>query len=183
MEKSEKKKDVKKEIREWIIIVVIGIAAIFVIRNFGFRITEVKGASMIPNYIHGEYVFTDILTCKIKGPSKNDIVICEYNDGVDGENLIKRVIGCPGDEINIFYDSEEELYKTVVNGEVIDEDYINEPMLTCGDREYPIVLGDDEYFVMGDNRNVSADSRDSYIGTFDKDSIIGIVRFKIVSKT
>ena len=92
------------------------------------------------------------------------------------------MIGCPGDEINIFYDDEDECYKTSVNGQVLDEDYINAPMLTCGDRDYPIVLGDDEYFVMGDNRNVSADSRDSYIGLFDKDSIVGIVRFKIIKK-
>ena len=183
MGKTEKKKDIKKEIQEWVLLIVIGIIAVFIIRSFGFRITAVKGSSMVPNYVHGEYVFTDILSCKIKGPSRNDIVICEYNDGVDGENFIKRVIGCPGDEINIFYDEEAECYKTAVNGEVIDEDYINGPMMTCGDREYPITLGEDEYFVMGDNRNVSADSRDSYIGTFERDSIIGIVRFKIVNKS
>lgn len=177
------KKNIKKELTEWIIVVIIGLAVVFVIRNFGFRITAVKGSSMVPNYIHGEYVFTDILSCKLKGPSANDIVICEYNNGVDDENFIKRVIGCPGDEIDIFYDSEEECYKTSVNGKTLEEDYINAPMLSCGDRDYPLTLGEDEYFVMGDNRNVSADSRDSYIGLFDRDSIIGIVRFKIVSKT
>lgn len=186
MNKTEKNKDIKhikKEMLEWLLVLLVGIAAVFVIRNFGFRITAVKGSSMIPNYIHGEYVFTDILSSRVKGPSRNDIVICEYNDGVDDENFIKRVIGCPGDEINIYYDEDDECYKTQVNGQTLDEDYINAPMLSCGDRDYPLTLDEDEYFVMGDNRNVSADSRDSYIGLFDRDSIIGIVRFKIVSKT
>lgn len=69
-----------------------------------------------------------------------------------------------------------------VNGETINEDYIMEPMLSGGDWQYPIKLVTDEYFVMGDNRNISADSRDSYIGIFDRDKIIGKVRFKIMSK-
>lgn len=56
-------------------------------------------------------------------------------------------------------------------------------MMTGGDRSYPVVLDEDEYFVMGDNRNVSADSRDSYIGLFNEDEIIGKVRFKIIDKT
>lgn len=176
-------KNKKQEIKEWIIVIIIGLAAVFLIRNYGFRITEVKGASMTPNYVHGEYVFTDIFSYKISEPKRNDIVICEYNDGIEKENFIKRVIGCPGDEINIVYDEETECYKTEVNGEVISEEYINEPMMTGGDRSYPVVLDEDEYFVMGDNRNVSADSRDSYIGLFNEDEIIGKVRFKIIDKT
>ena len=178
-----KEKNTAREIREWAAVIIIGVAAVFAIRNFGFRITAVKGLSMVPNYVHGEYVFTDILSYKLSEPERNDIVICEYNGGTERENFIKRVIGCPGDEINIYYDSSEDCYKTEVNGETMDEPYIDEPMETCGDWDYPITLGEDEYFVMGDNRNVSADSRDSYVGLFDRDEIIGKVRFKIVNRT
>ncbi len=179
----DKKKSTAQEIKEWVIVIIIGLAAVFLIRNFGFRITEVKGSSMVPNYVHGEYVFTDILSYKISDPRRNDIVICEYNDGIEDENFIKRIIGCPGDEINIFFDEEEKCYKTEVNGEILSERYINEPMADMGDWDYPITLDDDEYFVMGDNRNVSADSRDSYIGLFSRDEIVGKVRFKIIDKT
>ena len=84
--------------------------------------------------------------------------------------------------LNIFFDEDQQCYKTEVNGEVLDEEYINEPMETGGDWDYPITLSEDEYFVMGDNRNVSADSRDGYIGTFTKDKIVGKVRFKIINK-
>lgn len=177
------KKSAAKELKEWLIVIIIGVAAVFAIRNFGFRITAVKGSSMVPNYVHGEYVFTDILSYKISEPEKNDIVICEYDGGAADENFIKRIIGCPGDEINIFYDDEDECYKTEVNGQVLDEYYINEDMASGGDWDYPIILDEDEYFVMGDNRNVSADSRDSYIGLFTRDEIVGKVRFKIVNKT
>lgn len=176
------KKSTAQEIKEWIIVIIIGVAAVFAIRNFGFRITAVKGASMVPNYVHGEYVFTDMLSYKLSDPVRNDIVICEYDGGVDDENFIKRVIGTPGDKINIFYDDDVNCYKTEVNGEILDEYYINEPMETGGDWDYPITLSEDEYFVMGDNRNVSADSRDGYIGTFTKDKIVGKVRFKIINK-
>ena len=179
----DKQKSTAQEIKEWVIVIIIGLDAVFLIRNFGFRITEVKGSSMVPNYVHGEYVFTDILSYKISDPRRNDIVICEYNDGIEDENFIKRIIGCPGDEINIFFDEEEKCYKTEVNGEILSERYINEPMADMGDWDYPITLDDDEYFVMGDNRNVSADSRDSYIGLFSRDEIVGKVRFKIIDKT
>lgn len=177
------KKSAARELKEWLIVIIIGLAAVFVIRNFGFRITAVKGSSMVPNYVHGEYVFTDMLSYKLSEPKKNDIVICEYNGGTNDENFIKRVIGCPGDKIEIFYDEDEDCYKTAVNSQVLDEYYINEDMASGGDWDYPIILGEGEYFVMGDNRNVSADSRDSYIGLFTKDEIIGKVRFKIVNKT
>jgi len=176
-------KTTAQEIKEWIMVVVVGIILVFLIRNFGFRLTTVKGSSMEPNYVHGELVFTDILTYKVSSPKRNDIAICEYDSGLDNELFIKRVIACPGDEIEIFYNDKESCYSVSVNGEVLNEDYILEPMLSKGDWKYPLELGEDEYFVMGDNRNISADSRDSNIGIFDKKDILGKVRFKIINRT
>lgn len=183
MSGDKKEKNTAQEIKEWIIVIIIGIVLVFLIRNFGFRLTTVKGSSMEPNYIHGELVFTDILTYKVSDPQNNDIVICEYDSGIDDELFIKRVIACPGDEIDIHYSEEENCYRVNVNGNELDEDYILEPMLSSGDWQYPLTLSNDEYFVMGDNRNISADSRDSYIGIFSKDEILGKVRFKIINKT
>ena len=182
MSKEKVKKSPKQELKEWLTVIVIGAVLVIGIRNFGFRITTVKGVSMEPNYIHGELVFTDMFTYKVSAPKRNDIVICEYDSGMDNELFIKRVIAGPGDEINIYYNEDESCYNVAVNGETINEDDIMEPMLSGGDWQYPIKLVTDEYFVMGDNRNISADSRDSYIGIFDRDKIIGKVRFKIMSK-
>lgn len=182
MSKEKVKKSPKQELKKWLTVIVIGAVLVIGIRNFGFRITTVKGVSMEPNYIHGELVFTDMFTYKVSAPKRNDIVICEYDSGMDNELFIKRVIAGPGDEINIYYNEDESCYNVAVNGETINEDYIMEPMLSGGDWQYPIKLVTDEYFVMGDNRNISADSRDSYIGIFDRDKIIGKVRFKIMSK-
>lgn len=177
------RKNTAQEIKEWLVVIIIGIILALLIRNFGFRITAVKGSSMEPNYVHGEFVYTDILTYKVSNPVKNDIAICEYDSGMDDELFIKRVIACPGDEIDIYYNEKDSCYNVKVNGNVIDEYYILEPMLSKGDWKYPLKLSDDEYFVMGDNRNISADSRDSYIGIFDKKDILGKVRFKIINKT
>lgn len=183
MSGDKKEKNTAQEIKEWIFVIIIGIVLVFLIRNFGFRLTTVKGSSMEPNYVHGELVFTDILTYKVSDPQKNDIVICEYDSGIDDELFIKRVIACPGDEIDFYYNAEENCYIVKVNSNELDEDYILEPMLSRGDWQYPLTLSKDEYFVMGDNRNISADSRDSYIGIFSKDEILGKVRFKIINKT
>lgn len=183
MSGEKEEKNTAQEIKEWITVFAIGIVLVLLIRNFGFRITAVKGSSMEPNYVHGELVFTDIFTYKVSKPKRNDVAICEYDSGVDNELFIKRVIACPGDEIDIYYDDNDACYNVKVNGEVLDEDYILEPMLSKGDWQYPFTLGDDEYFVMGDNRNISADSRDRYIGIFDKKDILGKVRFKIINRT
>lgn len=183
MSGEKKLKNTAQEIKEWIVVVIIGIVLVLLIRNFGFRLTTVKGGSMEPNYIHGELVFTDIFTYKVSDPKRNDIAICEYDNGMDDELFIKRVIACPGDEIDILLNNEGSSYNVKVNGEILDENYILEPMLSKGDWQYPLTLGEDEYFVMGDNRNISADSRDSYIGIFDKKDILGKVRFKIINKT
>ena len=84
---------------------------------------------------------------------KGDIVICRLND--EKKNIIKRVIGLPGDVIDLRDNGDEEdtMYSLYINGELVKEDYIKAPMDTKGNIEYPYTVPENSYFVMGDNRN------------------------------
>ena len=153
---------------------VIGILVYAALRAFiGLLFSEfvlqrvyVNGASMEPNYHDGDSVFMRKQTCFI---SYGDVVILE-GEYKNGEHLlIKRVVGCPGDTIEI--SDSGDVFR---NGELLNEAYIMEK-ITSENRGnfFSVVLGDDEYFVMGDNRNNSWDSR--MIGPIKKEKIEGIV--------
>lgn len=104
-----------------------------------------------------------------KDLQRNDIVVCR--EGVL-KTITKRIIGLPGESVTITVDG-----KVFINNTLYEDEYgiISFPMYLSGDRSYPVVLGEDEYFVMGDNRNVSADSRNTEIGNIKKENIIGKV--------
>lgn len=176
MSDNKTQKNVKSEVRKWIIdIVIIAVLAV-VIRGFIFTTVKVKGPSMEPNYKHGQIVVAEKISLFFSGPKQGDVVACTYGSN-DGELIIKRVIGMPGDIIDIF-DNGSEL-EVEINGSTIDEDYIKEGMQQPGDIEYPYTVPDGCYFVMGDNRNLSTDSRFTNIGAIAKDEIKGKVIFKI----
>ena len=98
---------------------------------------------------------------------RSSIVLIER----DGELLVKRVIGIPGDRIRI--DAGGDVY---VNGAKLQEDYIEDRSLGNSDVSYPVIVAEDSYFVMGDHRSTSLDSRNSAIGLIAEDEIKGIVR-------
>ena len=104
-----------------------------------------------------------------KDLQRNDIVVCKEG-GL--KTITKRIIGLPGELVTITVDG-----KVFINNTLYEDEYgnISFPMYLSGDRSYPVVLGEDEYFVMGDNRNVSADSRNTEIGNIKKENIIGKV--------
>lgn len=146
-------------------------AAIFlVIYLFLFRPYEVKGDSMYPSFYDKEYVLTNLITLKINQPNRGDVVVFKSPPEPE-KDYIKRIIGIAGDKI---YIKDGELF---LNGEKLDEsNYLGKEVKTypgafLAEAEQVTVLPG-EYFVLGDNRNASSDSREW--GFVKKESIIGV---------
>ncbi len=117
---------------------------------------EVVGNSMHPTYKNGEFLMANKITYKISKPERGDVIIFKFSDTQD---FIKRVIGIPGDEVMI---KDGKIY---INGDLLDEaDYLDSSVITNGGsylhEGQTITVGSDEYFVCGDNRTNSSDSRE-----------------------
>jgi signal peptidase I len=104
-------------------------------------------------------------------PERFDIIVFKYNETT---NYIKRIIGLPGETIQI---KDEKIY---INGRAVFDKYGNGVMTDGGIAEEELVLGNDEYFVLGDNRNASKDSRDSDVGAVKRSQIIGKAWLRIM---
>ena len=138
-----------------------------------FGVVQVHGESMEPTLREGEYLFC----IKIKAfyrPQRGDVVLARTGKGYENE-LVKRIIGMPGDEIDI----DDATGLVFVNGEALEETYLKEATFPKGDVAYPFTVPPNQYFVLGDNRKVSLDSRYSEIGTVEKGKIDGLVVWKI----
>lgn len=131
-----------------------------------FSIGLATGESMSPTIPSPSILLINKLD---KDLQRNDIVVCKEG-GL--KTITKRIIGLPGESVTITVDG-----KVFINNTLYEDEYgnISFPMYLSGDRSYPVVLGEDEYFVMGDNRNVSADSRNTEIGNIKKENIVGKV--------
>lgn len=155
----------KKEILSWIACFAVAIAAaLFIVTFIGQRV-KVDGRSMEPTLQDGDNLICDKLSYRFTDPERFDIVII-YPDETKSDRWIKRVIGLPGETVRI--DSEGNIY---INGEILEESYGAETIEDPGLAAQEITLGEDEYWVMGDNRNHSSDSR--VIGPVPKSRILG----------
>ncbi len=162
-------KDVKSDIKEWIQAILIAVVVSLVIRIFLFETTLVYGHSMESTLSDKDRVIINKLVYHFYTPSRGDIVVFKNPDNMK-ENYVKRVIGIPGDTIEII---DEKVYR---NGEVLDEPYINEP--TKGN--FPkVTVPPDTIFVMGDNRNHSQDSRSPLVGFVPIDNVLGKAQLRI----
>ena len=159
------------EIKDWVKSIIIA-AFIAVLLMQLIVPTVVREHSMEPSFYGGDYLIVGKISYKLTDPKRGDVIIFKsdipMNPGEPSQSkklLIKRIIGLPGDVINI---SDGEVS---INGKVIDEPYINEGG-TPGD-VVNYVVPKDNYFVMGDNRTVSIDSRRNEVGPVQKDRIVG----------
>lgn len=171
------KRDTASEVYEWLESCVFAIVVILLIFTFFFRSATVSGSSMVPTLHNGERLI--LRQIGYNDPQYNDIVVVDRTQ--HGEPpIIKRVIGKAGDEIDINFRTGS-VYR---NGELLEEPYINEPTTSQHDVVFPVTVPEGCLFVMGDNRNNSADSRMSEIGMIDLRRIMGkaIFRFLPVNK-
>ena len=156
-----------QEILSWVLTIVSAIAIALVIRGFLFELYRVDGSSMSNTLIDGERMFCTKIDYLVSGPSRGDVVICHYpNRG--NTAFVKRLVGLPGDTVEI---KNRQLY---VNDELVpDPEKMNSLPLS----DYPRrTLKDNEYFVIGDNRGNSHDSRYADVGPLTRNQIVAHVR-------
>ena len=159
-----------KAIWEWVKEIIIAVIIASVILAFVKPII-IRQSSMEPTFYNGDYVFISRQAYNLFGdPERGDVVVfhtgMQTDDGED-KNLIKRIIGLPGDQVEII---DGYVY---LNGEKLNETYINEQGVS-GDME-EITVPEGKLFCMGDNRRVSLDSRDAAVGCVDQKEILGRV--------
>ena len=160
---------------ELVKIAVIAFLIVLPIRYFLFQPFIVSGASMEPNFSSGDYLIVDEISYRFEGPKRGDVVI--FNAGFipnyGNERFIKRVVGLPGETINI-KDGKVDITK---DGQTfaLDENYLPGDVKTLGDVNLELEV--EQYFVLGDNRAYSYDSR--MWGALPRDYIIGKAFFRV----
>ncbi len=173
-----KKKEKNKQLLSTVLQLFVVVLIVFLLRTFVIGTIYVKGSSMEPNFHHGDFLVINKLEVYLSTPRKNDVVICRLDNGSSRENIIKRVIGTPGDKIDLRQD-DYGVYQLYINDILIEEPYIAAPMMEKGNVTYPFVVPKGHYFVMGDNRNASTDSRRTSIGAIAKEDIMGHVILRL----
>ncbi|MCC8139174.1 MAG: signal peptidase I [Lachnospiraceae bacterium] len=164
--KEKEERGVVREILSFVIYVAAVVLATFLIIHFVGQRTYVSGSSMENTLSDGDNLIVDKLTYRFSDPQRFDIIVFPYRYEED-TYFIKRIIGLPGETVQIV---DGTIY---IDGQVLEESYGREVIKNAGLAAAPITLGEDEYFVLGDNRNDSTDSRDPSVGVISRDEIIG----------
>lgn len=162
--------EIKKRIRG-IIIWVVEIAAViglaFLLITYGVERTAMHGVSMEPTLSDGNSILINKLIYRISSPKRYDVVVFKQSGKEHSYYTIKRVIGLPGETIEIKSGA------VFINGEPLEEKFNTEAIVNGGLAEQPLLLEDHEYFLIGDNRNNSEDSRFANIGPVLAGDILG----------
>ena len=158
---------------EWILSIALALLVFFIVRTFIFRVAQVTGGSMEPTLYHGDMVLLNRFNFLFFDPRPGDIVAFPPYPDDATRFYIKRIIGIPGDVVDLmggaFY----------LNGERLDDAFSHDEVIQRGDISFPFMVEYGHYFVLGDNRNGSMDSRFSTVGTVAPDVMVGRVSVRI----
>ncbi len=160
-------KKVLKEILSTSLYILFVLCAVYLVIHFVGQRTQVQGSSMEPKLSNEDNLIVDKISYRFHDPERFDIVVFPFRYE-ENTFYIKRVIGLPGETVRI-----DEKGNILINGEILEESYGKEVIQSPGRAYEDIVLADDEYFLMGDNRNNSTDSRDPSVGNVRRDEIVG----------
>ena len=152
---------------DWVSAIVTAVMAVVLIFTFFVQLISVEGASMQPTLYDGDRLLVlNRMFCDFEA---GDVVIVQQYNAALNERIVKRIIATGGQTVDIDFDTGV----VYVDGEALDEPYVGEPTYTPEGVEFPLTLGENEVFVMGDNRNHSTDSRSSMLGPLDERYILG----------
>ena len=162
---------VVKHILEWAIAIAIALLVFLLLDGFVVKSARVDGISMYPTYNHADRVLINRLVYVFSEPRLGDVIAFPYAANPD-DHYIKRIVGIPGDVIDF---NDGFIYR---NGARLDDDFVGHQQISPGTVVFPVVVGHGEYFVLGDNRRISEDSRFSAVGNVPRVDIIGRVSFR-----
>lgn len=156
----------KSEVWEFLKLVIISLIIIIPFRLYIAQPFIVRGSSMDPSFYSGEYLIIDEVSYYFNEPERGDVIVFHF-PGDESKFFIKRIIGLPGESLQISGDGITIYNDERPEGFLLEEVYIDDETIPNTYQE----LGDDDYYVMGDNRPFSSDSR--HWGTLDDDLIVG----------
>ena len=174
---NENKKSLVSEIFDWVQAIVVALVIAMFLRTYIFTMVDVSGSSMVPTLHNNDKLFVWRLGYQ---PEVGDIII--FRPAINEKTpYVKRVIATEGQSVDIKVNKSKGYAEVYVDGEKLDEPYINEMIKTThiGDGKYPCIVPEDCLFVLGDNRNNSADSRFSSVGMVSTDSVIGKAQVRL----
>lgn len=156
-----------KEILSTSLYLLIVLVLTFLVVTYVGQRTKVSGSSMEPMLSDGDNLIVDKISYRFSEPERYDIIVFPFRYA-EKTYYIKRVIGLPGE--TVYIDEEGSIF---IDEKLLEENYGKEVITDPGRAFEPVVLGEDEYFVMGDNRNNSSDSRDPVVGNIHRNEFIG----------
>lgn len=163
------KNEILRKAVEWILDIALAIIIFLLIHTFVFRTGAISGVSMEPSLLHGDKVIISKISYLFSKPKIGDVIAFPEKEN---KYLVKRIIAKEFDEVDI------ENYRFKINGEFLEDEFSEDLLSSVGNQSFPIIVPESSYFVLGDNRGSSMDSRFTSIGTIHKNKITGKVTLR-----